>query len=136
MISGIHHLGMLVTDYERTVEFYGEVLGGELVEEVSVDGKVEVAIVEVPEGKLELIARNERGTYLDDLLDELREHSQYHVAYTVSDIEVALEALGERGFELYNPEPVEGVGNYVRAFVAPGAVPGIPIELVELRDDT
>lgn len=135
MISGIHHLGMIVDDYERTVAFYRDVVGGDLKTETSIDGKVDVAFIRIPGGRLELIARRERGTYLDELLDELGDHSQYHVAYTVPDIEAAMVTLDEHDVEMYNREPVGGVGAYVRAFVDPESVSGLPIELVELQDD-
>lgn len=125
---------MIVDDYDRTTTFYRDVLGGTLGEETSVDGKVDVGFVHTPGGTVELISRSERGTYLDDLIDDLQEHSQYHVAYTVPDIEAAMDTLEDHGVELYDHEPVDGLGAYVRAFVAPESVPGLPVELVELRD--
>lgn len=135
MISGIHHLGIIVDDYDQTVTFYRDVLGGELETETSVDGKVDVAFLRVPGGKVEVIARRERGTYLDELLDDLRDRSEYHVAYTVPDIEAAMSQLDEHGVRMYDREPVGGIGAYVRAFVEPSDVPGLPIELVELEDE-
>ena len=36
------------------------------------------------------------------------------------------------GFEMYDSEPVSGLGSYERAFANPGSVPGVPFEFVEL----
>jgi catechol 2,3-dioxygenase-like lactoylglutathione lyase family enzyme len=126
---------MIVDDYDRTVSFYCDMIDGELETETSIDGKVDVAFLRIPGRKLEVIARQERGTYLDELLDDLRDHTPYHVAYTVPDIEAAMRRLDEHDIQMYNQQPVGGVGAYVRAFVKPGAVPGLPIELVELKDE-
>lgn len=135
MIEDINHIGMIVDDYEGTVAVYLDVMGGTVADEVSVDGKVDIALVGVAGGQLELIARRERGTYLDGLLDALLEQSPYHVAYEVSDMAVAMASLADHGIEMYNDEPVEGIGAYVRAFPDPASVPGLPFELVERRGD-
>ncbi|PSQ17541.1 hypothetical protein BRD00_07515 [Halobacteriales archaeon QS_8_69_26] len=132
MIAGCHHVGLVVDDYVRTVEFYRDVLGGEVTTETDVDEKVRVAFVDLPDHAVEVIVREERGTELDDLLDVLRERSDYHVAYVVPDVEAAMVALEREGYRLFDETPVEGLGPYVRAFVHPADVPGIPVELVEL----
>ena len=31
MITGVHHIGIIVSDREKAIEFYGDVLGGELL---------------------------------------------------------------------------------------------------------
>lgn len=132
MITGCHHVGLVVDDYERTVAFYRDVLGGELATETDVDGKVRVAFVDFPGHAVEVIAREKRGTRLDGLLDELRARSDYHVAHVVPDVEAAMAAVEAGGYRMYDESPVEGLGPYVRAFVHPHDVPAIPVELVEL----
>ena len=134
MITGCHHVGLVVDDYERTVGFYRDVLGGDLATETDVDGKVRVAFVDFPGHAVEVIAREERGTRLDDLLDALRERSDYHVAHAVEDIEAATAAVEREGYRMFDESPVEGLGPYVRAFVHPYDVPAIPVELVELDE--
>jgi methylmalonyl-CoA epimerase len=131
----VHHVGQLVEDIDRTAAFYESVLGAETTATGDVDGKVEVAFLEVAGTATELIARHERGTYLDDLLDAHLEASAFHVAYTVPDIAAAMAVLEDAGYPMFDEEPVGGLGPYVRAFPDPRAVPGIPIELVELRPD-
>lgn len=131
MLSGLHHFGHLAEDYDQAMTYYCDVLGGTVEESTTVDGAVDVAFVSWPEFRVEVVGRRERGTYLDELLDELAEPAPYHLAVTVSDIEVTMEALQQDGYSMFDSEPVEGLGPYVRAFVEPADVPGLPIELIE-----
>ncbi len=135
MFETVHHVGQLVDDIDGVTAFYEDVLGGEVTATGDVDGKVEVAFVEVGGTAAELIARHERGTYLDDLLDAHRAVSNCHLAYVVEDIAAAAAAFEDAGYPMFDEEPVGGLGPYVRAFLDPAAVPGIPIELVELRPE-
>lgn len=135
MFETLHHVGQLVEDIDRVRTFYENVLGGEVTATADIEGKVEVAFVEVGGTAAELIARNERGTYLDDLLDAHQAVSDYHLAYVVEDIATVAADFEEAGYPMFDEEPVGGLGSYVRAFLDPAAVPGIPIELVELRDN-
>ena len=132
MFSGLHHVGHLTDEYEPTMTYYCDALGGTVRETTVVDDAVEVAFVEWPDFRVEVVGRRARGTYLDELLDELLDVSPYHLATTVPDIEEAMTSLQEEGYSMFDPEPVEGLGPYVRAFVDPSGVPGLPIELVEL----
>ncbi|MFB6141190.1 MAG: VOC family protein [Halosimplex sp.] len=134
MLSGLHHFGHLVDDYDRAMTYYCDVLGGTVEESTTVEDAVEVAFVSWPDFRVEVVGRRERGTYLDDLLDELAEPAPYHLAVTVPDIEAASDALEGDGYPMFDTEPVDGLGPYVRAFVEPSAVPGLPIELVELDE--
>lgn len=134
MLEGVHHIGQLVDDIDETKTFLTETLGGTVTETASVDGKVDVAFVELPEYRAELICRRERGTRLDDLLDALLEVSPTHTAFIVADIDAAMGAFENAGYPMFDSEPVEGLGAYSRAFVSPAAVPMAPIELVELDD--
>ena len=132
MISDLHHVGHFAEDYDRTVEYYRDALGGAVGETSSIDGAVDVAFVEWTGFRVEVVARTERGTYLDGLLDALLEESRYHLAGTVPDIDAAMASLSDDGYPMFDERPVDGLGPYVRAFVRPDAVPGLPIELVEL----
>jgi len=134
MFERVHHVGQVVDDIEATTAFYEDVLDGAVTSSGSVDGKVDVAFVELPDCRTELICRHERGTYLDDLLDELVD-PESHVAFVVDDIAEAMATFEDAGHPMHDEEPVEGLGPYVRAFVEPSAVPGTPIELVEERPE-
>lgn len=134
VLSELHHVGHLTDDYERAVTYYCDVLSGTIEETTTIEDAVEVAFIIWPGFRVEVVARKERGTYLDALLDDLTAVSPYHLAVTVPDVEEAMAGLERRGYPMFDEEPVDGLGPYVRAFVVPDAVPGLPLELIELRD--
>jgi len=136
MVTGLHHIGHLSEEYDQALAYYQDALGGTVAESTTVDGAVEVAFVEWPEFRIELVGRRERGTYLDELLDALLDESPYHLAVTVEDIADSAAALEAAGYPMFDPEPVGGLGPYVRAFVDPGVVPGPPLELIELDGES
>lgn len=133
--ASIHHIGQIVDDYDTVVAFYEKMFDGQVRDEVSIDGKVNAAFIELPDHAVELVCRTERGTHLDGILDALTAQSRHHVAYAVPDIDAALDSFESEGYELFNDEPVEGLGAYVRAFVSPDGTPSIPIELIEVRSE-
>lgn len=134
VLSGLHHVGHLTHDFDQSLAYYRDALGGSVGEQTVVEDSVRVVFVEWPDFRVELVDASERGTYLDELLDALVAESPYHLAVTVPDIESAMSSLSENGYPLFDDEPVEGLGPYVRAFVEPDAVPGPPLELIELND--
>ncbi|MFC4440384.1 MULTISPECIES: VOC family protein [Natrialbaceae] len=133
MIDDLHHIGHIVDNLEQSVDYYTNILNGEVTQTGSVDEKVDVAFVDLPGYQMEVICRHERGTYLDGLLDTLLEQSRYHIAFAVSDIEASMEKFDTNGYEMYNNEPVDGLGSYARAFVDPSSTPGMPVELIEYK---
>ena len=135
VLSELHHVGHLTDDYERAITYYCDVLSGTIEETTTVEDAVEVAFITWSGFRVEVVARKERGTYLDPLLDNLLAISPYHLAATVPDIEETMAELERRGYPMFDKEPVDGLGPYVRAFVAPDAVPAQPLELIELRDE-
>lgn len=135
MFSNTHHVGHLTDDFDDTLRYYRNVLGGTVAESSSVDGKVDVAFVEWPKFRIEVVSRHERGTYLDDLMDALLAESPYHLAVVVDDIEAAMAHFESHGIPMYDEEPVGGLGPYVRAFPDPAATSGLPVELIELDDE-
>lgn len=134
VFSDIHHVGHLTDNYDATLAYYRDALDGTVAEQTVVDDAVRVSFVEWPGVRIELVGRERRGTYLDELLDELEATCPYHLAVVVDDIDIAMERMEREGFPMYDETPVDGLGPYVRAFVEPAVVPGLPIELVELTD--
>lgn len=157
MITGVHHVGQVVEDFEAALSLYTDVLGATVFEQRDVtagdegnggtaengtgndpgdpnDPAVRMAFTEVPGYQVHLIARERRGTDIDSLLDSLLAVSPYHVAYAVPDMVEAIARTEEADFAMYDTEPVSGLGPYERAFADPESVPGVPFEFVELAD--
>jgi hypothetical protein len=93
-----------------------------------------MAFTDAPNCELHLIARERRGTAIDPLLDSLLAVSPYRVAYAVPDVREAISCVEGAGSEMYDSEPVSGLGPYERAFADPESMPGIPVEFVEPTD--
>jgi catechol 2,3-dioxygenase-like lactoylglutathione lyase family enzyme len=136
MITGVHHVGQIVEDFDAALTLTEDVLGATVFERrdlasentesrddagsgAGTDPAVWMAFTEVPDCQLHLISREERDTDIDPLLDSLLAASPHYVAYTVPDIREAIARVEEAGFEMYDTEPVSGLGPYERAFAVP-----------------
>ena len=87
MITGVHHVGQVVEDFERALGLYEGVLGATVFETRAVEGEnasdngseteddddpvVRMAFMRVPDCEVHLISREKRGTDIDPLLDSL-----------------------------------------------------------------
>jgi len=98
-ISGINHVGIRVTDLEKTRIFY-EQLGFEfLIEPI---GPEPVAIMEHPSGvNINFILNADSGMTENILMDVPERHPGYtHMALDVTDIEAVDTAIKDLGIEI------------------------------------
>jgi len=98
-ISGINHVGIRVTDLEKTRIFY-EQLGFEfLIEPI---GPEPVAIMEHPSGvNINFILNADSGMTENILMDVPERHPGYtHMALDVTDIEAVETAIKDLGIEI------------------------------------
>lgn len=121
---------MLDADFERSVAFYRD-LGLALRE--TTDGPVRVAFFETASAEFHLIVREARGSSADPLLDTIGRYSAAHVAFAVDDLAAAIADAKRAGLSFIGDPPEEGLGPYLRAFVAPETHVGVPFEFVEPR---
>lgn len=98
MITKAEHIGIMVKDIERSIKFYGEVLGLELIERQSFNG-LELAFFRVGDTEIELIQGGSGYSESDAVVN--------HVAFRVEDIDAALDKLREHGVTLIDQEPRE-----------------------------
>jgi lactoylglutathione lyase len=101
MITGIEHTGIMVTDMERSLSFYRDILGLEFLDRfdhTSVD--VELSFLGLNGQVLvELIAG-----YPGHVTNEGKVH---HLAFSVTDIEEKFKLLQEKGVKLKDTEITE-----------------------------
>jgi methylmalonyl-CoA/ethylmalonyl-CoA epimerase len=127
---GIHHLGVAVEDLDEALATYARLFDATVEHRGSVPEQgVEAAAVLVGDGRVELLAALEEDTPVGRFLAR-RGPGMHHVAYEVEDVRVALAELSERGAELIDEEPRQGLFGLEVAFVEPDSVHGVLTEVV------
>jgi len=130
--SGIHHVGVAVTDLDEAVGTYTRVLGGTLEHrDVVPDQGVEAASVLVGGSRVELLAPLAEDTPVGKFLAK-RGPGVHHIAYEVDDVGAALLGLAADGVELFDAVPRRGLFGLQVAFVHPDAVHGVLTEVVSV----
>lgn len=97
MIKGVDHIGIRVSDMDRSIRFYGEVLGLSLVDRRKISDVTELAFLSTGgQTELELICKEG---------DPVPQHDGMvnHFALTVTDMEAAAEQLRRHGVA-FTPE--------------------------------
>ncbi|MBN9332007.1 VOC family protein [Devosia sp.] len=133
MLLGFEHVGMTVSDMDRAVAFYCELLGLRLALRKSVD-RGELAFFDTGAGMLELFApaSSKVDRFRDVPVDEA---GLRHITFAFSSVDAIFETLEKAGVEIverprdaYNREMISRV-----AFVRDGD--GILVELIERAPD-
>jgi methylmalonyl-CoA epimerase len=129
-VRGIHHVGVAVADLDAAVETYRRLFGAELeVRETVPDQEVEVAVLRVGDGRIELLESRGGDTPVGKFLAK-RGPGMHHVAFEVDDVGQELERLAGEGAQLVDEQPRRGVAGLEVAFVHPDATDGVLAELV------
>lgn len=131
MLTQIDHIGVAVEDLDAAVAFYDGPLGlREVHRETSVEQALEVVLLEVGNGHVELLrplsADGPVGRFL-----QRQGPGLHHIAYRVDDIVKALAELRRAGIRLIDRTPRTGVQGSLVAFVNPRSSHGVLTELVE-----
>ncbi len=128
--SGIHHVGVVVTDLDEAVATWGRLFGAELeVRETVADQGVETALLRIGDGRVELLASLADDTPVGKFL-ERRGPGMHHLAFEVDDVAAELDRLAAGGAELIDEHPRPGLEGRNVAFVHPHATGGVLAELV------
>lgn len=131
----IDHVGVAVADLDAAIARYQRMFGMRCVhQETNPEQGVREAMLAVgdqPEaGYLQLLAPLTPDSPIARFLDRHGPGVQ-QVAFTVTDVAAASEALRERGVRLLYPEPRRGTAGSRINFVHPKDAGGVLVELVE-----
>jgi methylmalonyl-CoA epimerase len=130
----ISHIGIAVKDLEQAVKTYTEALGLKHEETVeSPETGMAAAMLATGNASLELLAPIGTTGVIAKFL-ESRGEGIHHVAIEVDDIAGTLKALTEKGVQLIDKVPRDGIEGKV-AFIHPKSMNGVLIELVEKPKD-
>jgi methylmalonyl-CoA/ethylmalonyl-CoA epimerase len=133
-VKRIDHIAVLVDDMEKNLSFWRDALGMELGGVVDVPAeKSQVAFLPVGGSEVELVLPTTDDSGLARYLEK-RGPGMHHICLEVDDIAGMLAQLKEKGIQLINETPVEGIGGRKYAFVHPKSANGVMVELYELPE--
>jgi methylmalonyl-CoA/ethylmalonyl-CoA epimerase len=128
--SGIHHVGVAVSDLDEAVATWGRLFGAEVeTRETVANQGVETAFLRIGDGRVELLASLGADTPVGKFL-ERRGPGMHHLAFEVDDVAAELERLSAGGAELIDEAPRSGLEGREVAFIHPHATGGVLAELV------
>ncbi len=125
----IAHVGIAVPDLDAASAFYSTVLGLVPHPPEVADG---ATIVSFPFGdaEIELLAPRDTDGPIARFLAK-RGPGIHHICYRVPDLDAALAACRQAGYQLVDQAPRTGAGGRRIAFIHPKSTAGILLELTE-----
>lgn len=129
-IGAVDHVAMVVGDLDAAVDTYRRLFGAQVeLRERLDEQKVEVAMLRVGAGRLELLAPLDEESGVARFLAK-RGPGMHHVALEVGHVADALAELQRAGATLIDTQPRKGLGGHEVAFVHPDSVHGVLVEVV------
>ncbi|GAA1219716.1 methylmalonyl-CoA epimerase [Prauserella alba] len=134
-ITTIDHVGVAVADLDEAIAFYRDSFGLEATHvEVNEEQGVREAMLHAPgdEGgtAVQLLAPLREDSTIAKFLDSKGPGLQ-QLAYRVTDVEAAAQALRDKGLRMLYPEAKRGTAGSSVNFVHPKDAGGVLVELVE-----
>lgn len=128
------HIGIAIKDLEEGIKFYNDVLGLKLYgRNVLPDRNIEIAQIACGDMELELVQPTSPDSPVAKQIEE-KGQGIYHLALQVENIEEALAELKEKGLQLRDQTPRQGLGGARIAFMEPESAFGVTFELIERND--
>ncbi|HOW09171.1 MAG: methylmalonyl-CoA epimerase [Bacteroidales bacterium] len=131
--SHIEHIGIAVSDLERSVELYEKVFGLKCynIEEVA-DQKVRTAFFMIGQTKIELLEATSPESPVAKFIAKKGE-GIHHIAFAVTGLEDSLKHADNHGIRLIDSNPRKGAEGLDIAFLHPASTGGVLIELCERK---
>jgi methylmalonyl-CoA/ethylmalonyl-CoA epimerase len=131
MFRKIEHLGIAVTNMEESLRLYEDLLGHSCYKTEVVESEfVKTAFIQVGESKIELLEATNSDSAIAKFLEK-KGQGFHHVAFDVENIDVEIERLLNKGFDLIHKTAKVGADNKRIAFLHPKATNGLLIELCQ-----
>ncbi len=131
--SHIEHIGIAVSDLERSVELYEKVFGLKCynIEEVA-DQKVRTAFFMIGQTKIELLEATSPESPVAKFIAKKGE-GIHHIAFAVTGLEDSLKHADNHGIRLIDSNPRKGAEGLDIAFLHPASTGGVLIEFCERK---
>jgi methylmalonyl-CoA/ethylmalonyl-CoA epimerase len=129
--SHIEHIGIAVTNLEKSIELYEKILGQQCnnIEEVP-DQKVRTAFFKIGQTRIELLESTDPEGAIAKFIAKKGE-GIHHIAFAVNNIEEKIKYAERKGIQLINSVPRKGVDNMNIAFLHPKSTNGVLVEICE-----
>jgi methylmalonyl-CoA/ethylmalonyl-CoA epimerase len=127
----IDHIGIAVSDLDKAIDHYQQTTGacpGQ--REALAEHGVEIAFIELPGSKIELLAPLDDQSMLARFIKK-RGVGLHHICYRVENIHAELQRLRKSGYRLIDDTPRPGAGNTLIAFIHPLSCDGVLTEICE-----
>jgi methylmalonyl-CoA/ethylmalonyl-CoA epimerase len=131
----LEHIGIAVKDINTANALFSGLLGRNSykVEEVESEG-VRTSFFEIGGVKIELLEATRPDSPIAKFIEK-RGEGIHHLAFEVQDIDKAMVAYQEKGFELINQKPKDGADNKFIAFMHPKTTHGVLVELCQEKKE-
>jgi methylmalonyl-CoA/ethylmalonyl-CoA epimerase len=129
--SHIEHIGIAVTNLEKSIELYEKILGQQCnnIEEVP-DQKVRTAFFKIGQTRIELLESTDPEGAIAKFIAKKGE-GIHHIAFAVNNIEEKLKYAERQGIQLISSVPRKGADNMNIAFLHPKSTGGVLVEICE-----
>ncbi len=143
MIKNIHHFSLTVSDMDKSLDFYIEILNGHVLSDAVIQESDDHSVTRIPSAKLRIAFLDVHG-YLIELIQYLSpigkplrtrtcDTGSAHIAFVVDNIDTAYHDFRLKGVKFKSKPIITGTdpGTIVKCvyFLDPD---GITLELVEL----
>jgi methylmalonyl-CoA/ethylmalonyl-CoA epimerase len=134
-VTAIDHVGIAVPDMDEAIAFYRDVIGLELYHEETNEAQgVREAMMRAPGDAggtaVQLLAPLGPDTTVGKFIARSGPGMQ-QIAYRVTDLRAATNALRDKGLRVLYEEPIVGTANSRANFVHPKDAGGVLVELIE-----
>ena len=127
----IEHIGIVVTDINKSNELFSKIFGKENYKSEIVESEgVITSFFQIGENKIELVEASNPDSPISKYLQKNRE-GMHHIAFEVEDIEKEMKRLKKEGIKLINDTPKKGSDNKLICFLHPKDTNGVLIELCQ-----
>ena len=131
MIKKIEHIGIAVTDLEKSEQLFEKLLGQKPYKKEDVQSEaVTTSFFKVADQKLELLHATSEDSPIKKFIDK-RKEGVHHIALHVESIQKEVERLESLGFEFISTTPKKGADNKMIVFLHPKTTNGVLVELCE-----
>jgi len=126
--SHIEHIGIAVKSIEESRNFYEQVLGLECfkIEEVA-DQKVKTAFFMIGQTKIELLEATDPESAIAKFIEK-RGTGVHHIAYSVENVDEALQEVEAKGVQLIDKKGRKGADNMNIGFLHPKSTESVLTE--------